>query len=174
MRNEKTNVRRTRVFGLAAVTGSRAVRSTLIIAVLLGSVLLVVAARAYNKSSFNVASVTAELFPASTKPNLNTPQSQGSVKKGTEVEVITILPTGFQPAEISRPTGFFLIAVENRSGLRTIQLRLDREAGNRLHEVQVHPRKNYWHQGLDLPPGRYILSEAYHPEWTCAIEIQSR
>jgi len=98
----------------------------------------------------------------------------GSLARPIEGEVITIRPTGFEPREITRPKGLFLLAVENRSGLRTIQLRIDRLAGDRLREMQMPRNKHDWREGFDLPPGKYILSEAFHPEWTCSITIENR
>ena len=91
-----------------------------------------------------------------------------------EAEVVTIQPTGFEPREITRPKGLFLLAVENRSGLRTIQLRLDREAGNRLRDLHIPGNRHDWKDGLDLPPGRYVLSEAYHPDWSCVLTITAK
>src|SRR5258707_9850968 len=34
-----------------------------------------------------------------------------------EVELITVRPTGFEPKEITRPPGRFLLGVDNKSGL---------------------------------------------------------
>lgn len=162
-----------RVNEVRAVTGSHALRPALIIALLAGSVCMVVGARAYNRIVLDVPSGPAEPIPTKTiQPMLAPARPQGSPPKATtEVEVITILPTGLYPAEITRPKGLFLLAVENRSGLKAIQLRVDGEAGNRVHTGQIHPLKHYWHQGVDLPPGRYTLSEANHPDWKCTIKV---
>jgi hypothetical protein len=91
-----------------------------------------------------------------------------------EVELVSIRPSGFEPSEITRPRGFFIIAVENRSGLDEVELTLAREAGDRLHQVLVPRRKLNWKQGLDLTPGRYVLTEASNPEWQCTITITSQ
>lgn len=91
-----------------------------------------------------------------------------------ETELITIRPTGFEPTAISRVQGRFLLAVDNRSGLEEITLRLDRVAGNRLRDVKVSRRKLDWREFVDLQPGRYVLSEAAHPEWTCTVTITAR
>lgn len=92
-----------------------------------------------------------------------------------EAEVITIRPIGFEPREITRPKGLFLLAVENRSGLQTVQLRLDREVGGpRLRDVQMPRNRHDWKDAFDLTPGRYVLTEAYHPEWICSITITSK
>ena len=97
-----------------------------------------------------------------------------SADKRVETEVITIRPTGFEPAQISRPQGRFLLAINNRSGLQEITLNLDREAGNRLPKKQKPKGKSRWSEVMDLPPGRYILAESNHPKWVCKITITAR
>jgi hypothetical protein len=54
-----------------------------------------------------------------------------------EAEVITILPTGFQPAEIIRSKGEFLMVINNRTGLEEVNWQLDREVGGNLHKVKM-------------------------------------
>ena len=39
-----------------------------------------------------------------------------------ETELVTITPTGFQPGEITRSQGRFMLAVDNRSGLDEVDL----------------------------------------------------
>lgn len=92
----------------------------------------------------------------------------------TEAEIITIRPTGFEPAAITRPRGEFLLVINNRSGLEEINWRLDREAGGNLRDVRIHDGKSRSGNFEDLPPGSYVLTEANHPDWTCRITITSR
>lgn len=91
-----------------------------------------------------------------------------------EAEVITIRPTGFEPSEITRPIGPFVLAIENRSGLQAMQLRLDRVGVARLLDFEMPRPKHDWNNRLDLPPGRYVLSDAYHPDWACSITITAK
>src|SRR5262245_39054427 len=44
----------------------------------------------------------------------------------TGVELITVKEYGFEPRQITRRQGLFLFAVDNRSGLETISLRLEK------------------------------------------------
>ena len=88
-----------------------------------------------------------------------------------EIEVITIRPAGFEPQEITRPKGPFGLAVENRTGLENVILRLDREGGGRLQERQVTRKELNWKQRVNLPPGTYTLTEANNPDWVCRITI---
>jgi hypothetical protein len=85
--------------------------------------------------------------------------------------LITINRRGFEPAALSRPKGKFFLLVENRSGLREVDLRLDRVAGNRLHEVKVPREQLDWAELLDLNPGEYRLTEAGRSDWACRITI---
>jgi hypothetical protein len=91
-----------------------------------------------------------------------------------ETELITITPTGFDPAEITRPQGRVVIEVDNRSGLEEVELRLDRSNGVREKEVRVHRRTLDWSGEVNLHPGTYILGEAGHPDWACRITITPR
>jgi hypothetical protein len=108
-------------------------------------------------------------------PSLARPAPPSNIQiEKFEIEVITIRPAGFEPQEITRPRGLFGIAVENRTGLPEVLLRLDREGGERVQEAQVTRQKLNWKQGLDLPPGQYVLTEANNPDWVCRITITDK
>lgn len=85
-------------------------------------------------------------------------------------EVIRLTPNGFEPSEITRPKGRFLIHVENRTVLTEISLSLSREAGGREHGARLL-KKRKWVEMVNLAPGRYLLTEESHPEWSCRITI---
>lgn len=113
-------------------------------------------------------------------PSLGTPSiesksdviSQGSpIRQRIPTEIVTILPDGFDLQEIKRRQGAFFLMVDNRSGLKNVSLRLDREFGNRLREVLMSQANPDWDDLVDLPPGQYLLTEANHPDWTCRITI---
>ncbi len=88
-----------------------------------------------------------------------------------ESELITITPHGFEPQEITRPQGRFMLMVDNRSGLATTSLSLTSEAGSRTHEIGIPREAPNWSEIVDLPPGRYVLRESEHPRWACRIRI---
>lgn len=116
------------------------------------------AVRAYNKGA------------GGRPPSVAAPSAQ--INTQTEVAVVTLRPTGFERTEIMRPRGMFWLVVENRSGLQTIDLRIN-SADSSLQNIQKMARKNHdWQQALDLRPGQYVLTEAYHPEWSCTITIE--
>jgi hypothetical protein len=92
-----------------------------------------------------------------------------------EAEIITIRPNGFEPAEITRPQGRFLLAINNRSGISEMTLRLNRDGGNEQRDLQAAQKTSRkWRDVVDLYPGRYLLKEAAHPDWVCRITITAR
>jgi hypothetical protein len=92
-------------------------------------------------------------------------------KDPLETELVTVRPHGFEPAEITRIGGRFLLAVENRSGVEELWLRLDNETGGKEREERVHRKKLDWNDVVELKPGSYRLTEAHHPDWVCRITI---
>lgn len=91
-----------------------------------------------------------------------------------EVEVITVRANGFEPLELTRPQGAFMLAITNHSGDTELDLKLDRVNGNRVHEVRLAKGRVRWNKVFDLPPGDYVLSEQNHPDWICRIKLTSR
>jgi hypothetical protein len=91
-----------------------------------------------------------------------------------ESELITITPHGFEPQEITRPQGRFLLMVDNRSGVAATTLALTSEAGQRTREMQVPREAPNWSEVVELRPGRYVLTEANHARWSCRITITPR
>lgn len=93
--------------------------------------------------------------------------------RAVETELIALRPTGFEPAEITRPAGEFILMVENRTG-GSVSLRFSRATGERLHEVRASREEPDWNELEDLAPGRYLLAEADHPEWSCRVTVTAR
>jgi hypothetical protein len=87
-----------------------------------------------------------------------------------EAEMITLRPAGFEPAEITRPAGRFLLAVSDQTGLEDVRIQLS-EGEKKIHEVRLSGGKRLWRKVVDLAPGEYRLAEASHPEWGCLITI---
>lgn len=88
-----------------------------------------------------------------------------------EVERVTLRRTGFEPAEITRPKGPFVLALDNVSELGQVDVRLMREAGNQLKALPVSKYRVRWREAVDLHPGTYVLVEENHPGWACRIVI---
>lgn len=89
--------------------------------------------------------------------------------------VLTLSRFGFEPANtLERAMGHLMISVLNRSGVRNLNLRLDRVAGSRLRDVNMPIEKGKWEEEIDLAPGEYVLSEANHPNWICRITVTQK
>lgn len=97
--------------------------------------------------------------------------------KDSEIKAvkITIRPTGFEPSEINYPSKPFLLAVDNQSGLGNIQLELLRlshsDRTEKVRQLKLSLKNVSERQIVDLPAGKYRLSETTHPEWECNITI---
>ncbi len=101
----------------------------------------------------------------------NTTQATSSVP--AEVELIDLRRTGFEPNEIKRPAGRFLLGVNNRTGLTDLSLMLLHQSGRSAAGKRLSKLKT-WRQVVDLQPGRYVLREANHRDWVCHITITER
>ena len=116
-------------------------------------------------------------------PNALSPFSSATVTQTTkpverlEVERATVRPKGFEPTAIIRPkkSPFFLI-IENRTGLRELSFQIDNEAGNKVNDKDLKAPKGKmaWNGVIDLPPGKYRLTELMHREWSLAITIENK
>jgi len=88
-----------------------------------------------------------------------------------ETELITVYSTGFEPREIKRPAGKFLLDVDNRSELDDLELYLDRQDAGREKSARMRKTAPELRLELDLSPGVYLLREVNHPNWICRIRI---
>lgn len=143
-------------------------RQTFLIFLLIVTAAVIAAgARTWNAHATKgsaVASAREAAVPA-------TSQGKGRRDHNMQVELMTVRRHGFEPAEITRPRGQFLLAVDNRSGLEEVNLRIIREAGNGVREIKVNRRNPDWRGLVNLPPGSYRMTEADHPDWSCRITI---
>jgi len=113
------------------------------------------------------ASVSAVKSGAVTPVTAQRPRAIANI----EAELVTVTPHGFEPQQLTRPPGPFLLMLDNRSGLGQVNLHLSREAGAQLREVPVPREQPDWSEVIALPPGRYVLTEADHPRWLCRLTI---
>ena len=93
-----------------------------------------------------------------------------SVTGKLEVELVTLKASGFEPLEITRPKGPFVLVVEDRSGKDHSSFTLQRLKGDRLREVNTDRMKFEWHDVVNLPSGDYLLTSANSAS-TCHIAI---
>jgi len=105
-------------------------------------------------------------------PVQNTPPSTSQRSDTLEVELITVESYGFEPANITRPKGPFILLVDDRTGKDTSSLQLQRVNGERVRDVRTNKTKSEWNSLIDLPPGDYVLTIAGSPDSQCQIRIQ--
>jgi hypothetical protein len=146
-------------------------RSVVILTAVLTVGALAVSASAWMVHYGSDGSTTAT--NSATKSPPSSPQGRAQSQRIDPV-LITLLPTGFEPKEVMRPKGLFLLVVDNRSNNSDVLLRLDHESGRREYEERVKDGKIDWRKPFDLHPGRYSLTEANHPNWVCHITIAER
>ena len=91
-----------------------------------------------------------------------------------QAELITVTPTGFEPAELTRPKGRFLFAIDNQSGLDEIQFYFERETGGRVNVPLSRRGKLAWREIIDLTPGTYLLRATNDESWRCRIRITAQ
>lgn len=106
--------------------------------------------------------------------NLHGSSRNTSPHERVEVVRITIRPTGFEPSEIVRPAGPFLLVIDNKSGLEDINLQIQRLTGGRrdkLHDIKVSLKQLRKAEITNLPVGQYELTEATHTDWICRVTI---
>jgi hypothetical protein len=95
---------------------------------------------------------------------------------------IVIRLEGFEQQKISLPSGKYLLAILNRSGLKGLELALERMPGNsisgtpaqQLLDAAADPLKGRLLQNVVLAAGTYRLREVHHnhPAWVVEIQIK--
>lgn len=101
--------------------------------------------------------------------------SQGnSVRTDREVQVVDLGRSGFAPKEIRRPPGKHYLMVRNRTGLDNIDLRLERDKGEKLKQVPLNKHNRNSLDLIELTPGTYNLTEANHPSWILRITVGNK
>ena len=95
---------------------------------------------------------------------------QGNQK--LEIEAVTITPEGFEPQQLERTAGPFILSVTNQSGADALNVRIETEQHERFREKSLLLLTRYWRERIDPPPGKYVITEENHPEWTLTLIIK--
>jgi hypothetical protein len=97
---------------------------------------------------------------------------QGKKDQRLEIEVVTITADGFEPQQLERTAGPFILSVTNQSGADALNVRIETEQHERFREKSLPLLTRYWRERIDPPPGKYIITEENHPEWTLTFIIK--
>lgn len=87
-----------------------------------------------------------------------------------DVLLVSLLPTGFEPSEVTHPRGKFLFGVNNRTGLDDLRFQLTDDSGGPVGEKRMVKEK-IWRKLIEPKPGRYVLRVVDHPSWLCEVTI---
>jgi hypothetical protein len=86
--------------------------------------------------------------------------------------VISISDAGMTPASATVSGGIVHLRIENSSGQAAITLRLNREGGSLVREIIIPEGTRELSTEVELGGGQYVLAEASHSSWTCALTVQ--
>ena len=92
---------------------------------------------------------------------------------GSEVQLVllALLPEGFDQREMQLEPGDYVFIVGNRTGLREVNVRLDRAGVGHVAAATVAGRQRDWKQRMRLTTGTYLVTANDNPEWTCRIVV---
>jgi hypothetical protein len=120
---------------------------------------------------FTISALSSSNFSLKLRASEATPNQEQANR--LEAELLVLRAEGFHPKEITRPPGPFLLVVQNHSSAEEISLVLRQERGVAIREARTSRGLSKSRELVNLPPGRYVLTEANHPEWNCTIVITS-
>ena len=82
------------------------------------------------------------------------------------------MPEGFEPQQLERTAGPFILSVTNQSGVDALNVRIETEQHDRFREKTLPLITPYWRERIDPPKGKHIITEENHPEWTLTLTIK--
>ena len=112
-------------------------RYSVVLAVLALLTVAVVAAAVEQRR----ATVNNGALPARATSTPRTSTIDQTRQRGPEAELLIVTPAGFEPAEITRPRGTFVLVIDDRSGLENISLRLDHLAAGSVRNLRMERKK---------------------------------
>ena len=132
---------------------------------ILATVLLLVAAATASNLAGRSTNVSPDAIPPA-----NLAQSD---EAGPEVKLVllALVPHGFENTEMLLEPGDYLFIIGNRTGLKEVDFRIDREGKERLATTLPHGRQKDWKQRLKLTAGTYLVTANDNPEWTCRVVV---
>jgi hypothetical protein len=143
-------------------------------ALILAAVFLLVVVGATSNLARRGANAEDVVLTANAIPPVGIPASLAqSGEAGPEVKLVllALLPEGFDSTEIQLEAGDYLFIIGNRTGLKEVNVRLEREGNGRVAAARVGGRRSDWKQRLKLTPGTYLVTAADNPDWTCRIVV---
>jgi hypothetical protein len=143
---------------------------SILVGVFSGCTILTFAIQAYNSQQSGIPNQVRAVNPVTSTLRANQEKTYGATQSLPGV-VVTLYPQGFEPKEITRPAGTFLLIVNDYSRLDSTSLRLENASGIQLNGAASQKETPRWIRTQSLAQGEYILREENHPQWVCEIHI---
>ena len=86
--------------------------------------------------------------------------------------LLALLPHGFETNELQLDAGEYRFIIGNRTGLKEVNVRIEREGQEQLAAATLGGRQRDLKQRLNLTPGNYLISAGDNPDWTCRIVVR--
>lgn len=99
------------------------------------------------------------------------PKEASPAPDSVTMETVMLTPNGFEPKEINRSEGKFVLGIDNRIKPDEFSFELIQENGHSVRKLKMPKGQIRLRKMLNLPAGRYLLKEVDHPEWTCSIVL---
>jgi hypothetical protein len=77
------------------------------------------------------------------------------------------------PANATVSAGIVHLLIENKTNLETLKVRVTREGGALVREINVSNKDEERATELELASGQYVISEASNTSWVCHITAQA-
>ena len=144
-------------------------KAVLIVSVVVFMLVALTKAQFIRRTS-EVESVANGISPVAIPSALDQSQDQ---EVGSEVKLmlLALRPEGFETKEMQLDPGEHLFIIGNRTGLREVTMRLERQGSERVAEATVGGRLRDWKKKLRLAPGIYVLTANDNPDWSCRIVV---
>jgi hypothetical protein len=102
------------------------------------------------------------------------PSIQGqSDEAGPEVKLVLLAlqPEGFDSREMQLDPGEYLLIIGNRTGLREVSVRVEREGNGHVAAAAVGGRQRDFKKRFKLTRGTYVVIANDNPDWICRITV---
>jgi hypothetical protein len=143
-------------------------KAVLILTALLVLVGVAINAR-YLRSSAEVEATATAIAPIAIPPVLGQSDEAGSEVK---LVLLALMREGFDSSEMQLDPGEYLLIIGNRTGLKEVRVRLEREGNGRVAEATLGGRQRDWKQRLRLTAGTHVVTANDNPDWTCRITVR--
>lgn len=87
---------------------------------------------------------------------------------------ITINNQGITSASATVSAGIVHLLIENKSNIETLKVRVTREGGAVVREINMSNKEEARATEMELAAGQYVISEASNTSWVCRITAQAQ